>query len=401
MKLTCVILAALAAIAPLASAAMKDGDYLFVWAGDADRADEDFLSVIDADPSSPRYGHIVTTLAAGAKGTFPHHTDHEMPRDGVLWANGFGSGQTFRFDLRNPRQPRLLGAFVVRSPFMHPHSYARLADGRTLATLQMRGHGNAEPGALVELDAEGKLLRTADAADAAIDPYIRPYSLAVLPALDRIVTTSADMHAKQPSRVVQVWRLSDLSRVATVVLPDGPKGGEGVDPAEPRVLSDGRTVLVSTFSCGLYRLDALEGDAPSATFVHAFTGDGCALPVVASNYWVQTVPRERALVSVDVSDPSRPREAGRLTLGSTEAPHWISLDPTGTRIVISGGDGTLSRRVLVATIDPMTGALALDPRFRDPGAAAAGVSFGRTTWPHGPTGPAVPHGAVFSRAGGS
>nr|WP_179299460.1 selenium-binding protein SBP56-related protein [Rubrivirga marina] len=382
---------------PASTGPSRAAAHVFVWTGDAERTDSDFLAVLDADPASPTYGAVVTTLAVDAAGTDPHHTDHQMPPDGVLWANGFGSGDVFRFDLRDPRAPRLLGRFVVDGPFMHPHSVARLADGRVLATLQMRGHANAEAGALVELDAEGHLLRASDAADPDADPFIRPYSLAVVPALDRVVTTSADMHATEPSHVVQVWRLGDLSRVATVRLPPGPRGDEGVDPAEPRVLADGRTVLVSTFSCDLYRLDDLDTDAPSADFVHGFAGTNCALPVVAGRYWVQTVPDEHALVALDVSDPARPREAGRLTLAETDGPHWIALDPGGTRIVISGGGGTLERRVLLATLDPATGALALDDRFRDAGASAPGVSFDRAGWSHGATGPAIPHGAVFSR----
>lgn len=316
--------------APGASSASA-GRYLFVWAGDAQRADPDpdFLAVLDADPASPGYGSVVTTLAVDAAGTHPHHTDHQMPADGVLWANGFGSGDVFRFNLRDPRHPRLAGRFVIESAFMHPHSFARLEDGRVLATLQMRGHDNAEAGALVALDAEGHVVREAPAADPDTELFIRPYSLAVIPALDRVVTTSADMHAAEPSHVVQVWRLDDLSRVATVRLPPGPRGDEGVDPA-------------------------------------------------------------------DVSDPDHPREAGRLTLAETNGPHWIALDPTGTRIVISGGGGTLLHRVLLADLDPATGALALDVRFRDAGADAPGVTFDRAAWPHGATGPAVPHGAVFS-----
>jgi hypothetical protein len=37
--------------------------YLFVWAGDAAGQHADFLAVIDASPSSPRYGQLLTTLA--------------------------------------------------------------------------------------------------------------------------------------------------------------------------------------------------------------------------------------------------------------------------------------------------------------------------------------------------
>jgi hypothetical protein len=49
----------------------------------------------------------------------------------------------------------------------------------------------------------------------------------------------------------------------------------------------------------------------------------------------------------------------------------------------------------VLTVDAETGALALDERFRDPGAERPGVDFGRTAWPHGTTGAARPHGSVF------
>ena len=34
-----------------------------------------------------------------------------MPADGQLFANGFGSGQTFIFDLSTPMPPRLAGQF--------------------------------------------------------------------------------------------------------------------------------------------------------------------------------------------------------------------------------------------------------------------------------------------------
>jgi hypothetical protein len=52
--------------------------------------------------------------------------------------------------------------------------------------------------------------------------------------------------------------------------------------------------------------------------------------------------------------------------------------------------------VLLARIDRSTGKLTLDESFRDKGGAEAGVSFDRTSWPHGDTGRAIPHGAVFS-----
>jgi hypothetical protein len=244
------------------------------------------------------------------------------------------------------------------------------------------------------------VLRISPAADPKGEPFIRPYSLAVVPALDRVVTTSADMHGKEVSHSVQVWRLSDLQLLKTVRLPSGPSGKEGDDPAEPRVLADGRTVIVSTFNCGLFLLNGLHGSSPKAELVYSLKGGGeCALPVVAGRYWVGTDTSIPGLVSLDMSSPSKPKEVSRLVLPKGQQPHWISLAPDGERIVISGGKEALETRVLLARIERSTGALKLDGSFRDKGAAEPGVSFDRKAWPHGETGRALPHGAVFSLPG--
>ncbi len=50
--------------------------HLFVWAGDADQKDSDFLAVIDARRSEPTYGQVVATLPVGASATMPHHTEY-------------------------------------------------------------------------------------------------------------------------------------------------------------------------------------------------------------------------------------------------------------------------------------------------------------------------------------
>ncbi len=371
--------------------------HLFVWAGDADRRHTDFLAVVDVDPNSVSYGEIAATVGVADKGTYPHHTEHEMPADGVLFANGFGANRTYRFDLTNPLEPKLLGSFVAGEPYTHPHSYARLPNGNVLATFQMKGHDNGEPGALVELNPEGGVARLAGAAAPDIDKFVRPYSLVVVPSLDRVVTSSADIHAKEISQVVQVWRLSSLELLKTVVLPPPPRGDEGFDSAEPRLLADGRTVLVVTFSCGLYRMVGLETTDPAAVLVHTFDSKECALPVVAGRFWVQALSEAGALVSLDVSDPATPVEVSRLGLHADEPPHWIALEPGGERIVISGGSGALESRLLTARIDPRSGALALDETFREEGAERPGISLDRETWPHGAAGRAIPHGAVFSR----
>jgi hypothetical protein len=109
------------------------------------------------------------------------------------------------------------------------------------------------------------------------------------------------------------------------------------------------------------------------------------------------VPAWSAVVSLDVSDPSHPREVSRVTLGPDDVPHWIGIEPNHQRVVITGYQA-MKTRVLLATFNATTGALALDERFRADGSADVGMRMENTTWPHGGNGPGIPHGAVFSRS---
>src|SRR5256885_9125225 len=63
------------------------GHYLFAWTGDAAGKGNDFLAVIDADPASPSYGHLVTTVVTDQQTMSAHHTEYTMPAGGLLFAN--------------------------------------------------------------------------------------------------------------------------------------------------------------------------------------------------------------------------------------------------------------------------------------------------------------------------
>lgn len=376
-------------------------EYLYLWTGSADSTQPDFLAVLDIRPDSARYGALLATLPVPGLSNGPHHTEHEMPADGQLFANGFGSGQTFIFDLTRAATPRLAGQFNDLEGLSHPHSFLRLPGGNVLATFQMQHDSTGvAPGGLVELTPAGQVVRSSSANLPGIDPGLRVYSAGIVPALDRIVTTTTDMAQDFPaSRLVQIWRLSDLSLLHTISLPDGPAGTEGLLSAEPRVLSDGRTVLVSTFRCGLYLMEGLESDTPSARLVASFptrANTACAIPVVSGDYYLVTVPAWSAVVVLDISDPASPREVSRLVLGADDVPHWISLEPNGNRLVITGYQG-MRHRIMIATFDRATGQLALDQRFREEGATGPGFRMDDKTWPHGGSAAGVPHGAVFSR----
>ncbi len=399
-RLAALALVVLAAGA-FASAPDKAAQYLYLWTGSADATQPDFLAVLDVTEGTGRYGRLVTTLAVPGRDNGPHHTEHEMPVDRQLFANGFKSGQSFVFDLTDPKQPRIARQFGDLEGYSHPHSFLRLPNGNVLATFQMRHYAAAmAPGGLVELTPDGRVIRSRSADAPGTDPALRVYSAGIVAALDRIVTTTTDMDKDSPaSRNLQVWRLSDLALLHTFPLPDGPAGSEGRLTAEPRVLTDGRTVLVSTFSCGLYLLDGIAGDAPSARLVASFprkAGTYCAIPVIAGSYYLVTVPAWNAVVSLDISNPASPREVSRVTLGQGDVPHWIAISPDQRRVAITGYK-ELQHRVMIARFDPSTGQLALDDRFREDGAAEPGFRMDNKTWPHGGNARGIPHGAVFSR----
>ena len=376
--------------------------YLYLWTASADKTQPDFLAVLDVTEREDRYGRLVTTLPVPGRGNGPHHTEHEMPADGQLFANGFASGQSFVFNLSNPARPRIIRQFGDLEGYSHPHSFLRLPSGNVLATFQMKhGHSSevVRTGGLVELTPAGLPVRSSSADGAGVEQGSRVYSGQIIPSLDRIVTTTTDMHRDSPaSRNVQIWRLSDLALLHTFALPDGPAGGEGLLTAEPRLLPDGKTVLLSTFSCGLYLMEGLESDAPSGRLVASFPRKPdtyCAIPVISGHYYLVTVPAWNAVVSLDIGDPAAPREVSRLTLGAEDVPHWIAISPDQRRLVVTGY-AAMRHRAVIARFDPDSGRLTMDERFREEGASQPGFRMDDKTWPHGGRAEGIPHGAVFS-----
>ncbi len=398
-NLCCLVLLMLSTLPGLA----QSNSYLFVWAGDDAKKSSDFLAVIDADSKSPHYGQVVASVAVPGPGGTPHHTEASMPQDGHLLANAFESGRTILFDLHDPLHPSVVMSYGDLDGYMHPHTYIRLADGNVLATFQY--HGGHEPksegGGLVEFTEHGHVIRSGSAMDpAAKTELIRPYSLVAIPALDRVVSTNASMHFKSDGdgRSVQVWRLSDLKLLKTIVLPPGPGGSEQLWPGEPQLYSDGKTVLIHTFHCGLYQLDGIATAQPAAKHLKTFDGKICAVPLLLGRYWVQTLSTLHAVASYDVSDLTHIREVSRITFDDKQEPHWISAEPGNHRIIVNSGEYA-DHRLFMINFDPETGTLALDRNFRDPGSDQPGVSMDGKSWPHGFKGDAYPHGTVFSPSG--
>jgi hypothetical protein len=374
--------------------------YLLVWAGDRDQKGNDFLAVIDAEPSSPAYGRLLTTVATDQQTVRVHHTEYSMPASGMLFANDHDVGRTFIFDVRNPLQPKIAASFTDMGGYMHPHSYVRLPNGHVLATFQHAHHPPAgatgKTGGLVEIDDSGAVIRTASNADPAFaDSLLMPYGLVVLPKLDRVVSTNSSMHDPDVFSGVtyQLWRLSDLKLLRTEFLDVGPDHYAHISPEEPRLGPDG-SVYVQTLGCGVERITGVDSAAPRSQLVHRFPGNWCGVPTIVGRFFVQSVPEVHGLVVLDLADPARPVEVSRLSLSDRYYPHWTGWGAATQRLVVTSGH-TPEDRLYLLKLDPKTGALSIDTAFKDAD-GQVGFSFAERSWPHGWTGVGIPHGAVFT-----
>jgi hypothetical protein len=436
----CVLICCGLTHAALSAQTQYAGRFLLVWAGDADRQDDDFMAVVDVRENSPTFGHILRTLPVGSRGNEPHHIDLNLRGDGTVWASGVASGRTFIFDVSHPPDIKLVKVDEPSPERAHtpPHIYALLPNGHTIATaMDMRFHpgpgsqGSAEhprgdpaPGGLLEFDAQGNYLREISAGDIdSGEKSISPYGMDIKPEIDRVLTTNAahgwlgDSKELSPGSSIQLWHLSDLTLQKTVAFAPGPRGSENRAPYEPRFAHAAKSTVVfvnSAVGNSLYVSTNVTAAAPIFKLVYDFGKDaGVAFPALTRDdrFFLQTLTDANKVVVLDVRDPIHPKQVSEVRFDRDPAnpeqtrvgqPHYLTLDLDEKRVAVS--DYTLDvpafvqdgdRRVYLLRFDPRTGALNFDRRFRDDLTGGVGIDFNRTTWPHGKSGPARPHGMLF------
>jgi hypothetical protein len=407
--------------------------YLVVWAGDADRQNADFLAVLDADPTSPSYGKVLKTYPVRSRGNEPHAVNPAVRADRRIFASGVLTNRTFVFDLRQPLAARLTH---VDEPgpdgrrFGAPQQYAMLPNGHTLVTcadpLNYRGTPRellGAPGGLVELDADGTFVREIPAADAAARHLIiAPSGATVVSRADRLVTTNAGhgyagttQGERMPGISIQLWKLSTLDLLHTVVLEAGPRGEENLGPVTTRALQRHPTVFVVTDQgAALYASDSIGNDSPAFKLVFDFGAGALAGDAVVTpddRFLVVALAGLNRVASLDVGDPWHPRLVSTVRLdrdpmdtakARVGRPQALAMSADGTRIAVAdygidvpafAQDG--DRRVYVLRLDPLTGRLRIDGAFQDEATGEVGVAFERASWPHGGTGAARPSGMLF------
>ena len=371
----------------------KPARYVYVWAGTGSSKQKglDMLAVIDANPKSPKYGHVIDVVTVDSAGVMPHHSELELPPRGPLFVNDYGIGRSFMIDFTNPAHPKFAGKVDDVPHTRLPHSFARLANGHVIGTIQFGDKTvEGDPGGLAEFDANGKLIRYTTSADPSMPgAHIRTYALTMLPAIDRIVTTSSPMDpSERTAHVVQVWRMSDLKLLKTVPVPESKTDSAYMYPFELKTLADGKSVLVNTYYCGFYRLTGIADDPKieRVMMMEHPKNIGCSVPIIEGKYMVMPIAYGHRYATLDISDPSHPREVSSLATDSTFFPHWISRDPGSDRVIVTDqGDGP--PMVRLGRFDAKTGKLSWDDRFN--------LSFHHVEWPNGYKGMVMPHGAVF------
>jgi len=414
-----VVSASLSCSAPARDTATTPGEespYLLISAGDSDGIDSDFLAVVDLRPDSPEIGKVIASTPTGMKASLPHHMEYAMPPAGeFLFMNAHHHETSMLVDVSDPRAPRIAKTFRPPTPLRYPHDYTRTPTGtRLVGFLRSEGPSidpaeTATPGnygGIAEYSSDGVLLRTAVAGNWRSKP-VRPYAFALLPDIDRLVVTSAPMMESVSADVVQLYRYSDLTLLKTFELPAGRRAdGKVVDGSEragfgPRVLADG-SVFFNSYGCTFYRLSEIGTERPRLdTFFALETPPpkpgsirgSCGIPIVFGHYWINPVGQLHTVIVFDIADPAHPREVSRLATPNSFNPHWLARDPQSTRLVLGAELGG-EEGFFILRFDETSGRLSFDPALKGEGQTGY-VSLTTQTWPHGATGAAWGHAALF------
>jgi len=373
--------------------------YMFVWAGDQARTNPDFLSVINFDERSAKYGKVIRTVpltGAGATGNEPHHVG--LSANGkVLGAGGLlsllkGQREIFFFDVSDPDEPKFMSS--VDAPLSSiTDDFEPLEGGGFLVTMMGGPQGHA-PGRVVEFNKELKLVGE-HPANPPQDGF-NPHGISVDTELNLMVTSdficpTSTLHAV-PGGLdlrggIRVWNLKHRKIVRSV---DVPGAGGTIDVKLIPGDRQGRAFTAGMLDDKLYLIDTREG---TATPVFDFR-------TIATGGWPQlmrltrdgrrlfiTMNQAGKVVMFDTSRPESPKVLSILDLGPNAGPHYIRLTRDERRLVISDyflnedsfgkvhAEGDHKIHVAKVTRD----GLALDPRFQ----LDFNTAFAAAARPHG------------------
>ena len=358
---------------------------LYVRTSDADAQQPDFLTVVNADPKSPGYGRILTTVPTGSTvDNEAHHFGYTVNADRIF-AGGLVSNRLFIYDVKtDPQRPKLIKTIPdlgALSGYSGPHTYYAVPGGVLIAMLGAKDGGG--PGALVRLDEDGNFVSALPAPNRPDDPGYM-YDVGIKPELNRIVTSSwtHPHHFRgnpiAPENVgdqVVVWdwkagtvlQVEHLDKMPLEVRwQHGPAARGGfINCAGASTIwywedKDGKLVFnrVIQLPANSTPADVRISYDNRLLYVSLFTGN--------------------AVQQYDVSDPLHPKFVSEVKL---QQPNMMKLTPDSKRLYVSNSllsnlDGKVPFRVWLLNVGPS--GIALDQKFA--------VDFDKF-----PTGPGRPH----------
>lgn len=401
-----------------------EGDYLYAWTGSEDKTNPDFIAVIDARPDSHLYGQVISTAQIPATDTFPHHMEMSVHHDNQFFANSFMANRNWRFDFRDPARPSFENEAQSLSDngFGFAHSFARLPDGKVVSSVQM---GPGGQGGIAVFDPDtGDIIKTVSSADPnRPDLKIMTYGIEPIPEKNLVVTSSFNMNMKDPVQpVIQIYDMNSLQLIKSFVTNEEgvidncssvkPSMKESQLTFEIRKFVSPKKIgaVVNTYNCGYFFLD-LTNYPETQPVLHRSCPisekDGCAVPALAKGrFLVMPIENDHSLTVMDLyPDPLSPKKVDRFYFDPRYFghywPHWATYDAKRSRIATSDftdpekskPDGT----IYLFHLNPKNGKLTLDQNFKSNDSQNPGVRFRKLNkWPHGETGPAIPHGIAFS-----
>ncbi|KAJ1984043.1 hypothetical protein H4R34_000905 [Dimargaris verticillata] len=320
--------------------------YLYVWCGPDDKTSADFLAVFNVDTFGlgTRPPTLLGVVKVPTQGNEPHHL--YLDRDGKnLYAGGLLSGSlgqdsNFFFSLENPREPQLVTSSDVDDATAADAAYA-LPNGGFLVTM-MSGRKLGDSGRVVEYDANYNLVAEYPSGGD-VPSQFYPHGIAVNEAANYMVTTdfvdlwSTLEPSKAPNFVdtVRVWDLHNRTILHTLSLGSDAQGimdvvfVEGTD-------CDQCAIASSASNGKLYLIDPINGIAQVAFDTHSRNS---GLHVMAVNrarnrIWV-TAAGTGHVYMLDASLARNLRLLSSVSLGSGAVPHFITLSPDESMVLVS------------------------------------------------------------------
>ena len=163
-------------------------------------------------------------------------------------------------------------------------------------------------------------------------------------------------------------------------------------------------MFLNSYGCTFYRLSEIGSDNPRLDNFFALDTPpppepgsirgSCGIPVVFGHYWINPGGEAAHRRRPGHRQPGEPARSVPPARRPTPSIHTGSPAIRSPTVSSSAPSWAAKRASIILRFDEQTGRLSFDPAFRGEGQAGY-MSLKNQSWPHGATGPAWGHAALF------